>query len=171
MRNRLVAVELDPEEVVFSMDVESLYTNVPVVEAILLAADKLYASDKQPSIDKDTFIRLLSLAVTNVYFMANGRWYKQCDGVAMGSALAVILANLWLSQNEGPLSGTDTTFSSSRPNVDKCQTDETLCMRCQTKVTKRGYSIRCKVCLTWCHRKCTDLTVDDIKRYKRNKTP
>ena len=54
MRNRLVAVELDPEEVVFSMDVESLYTNVPVVEAILLAADKLYASDKQPSIDKDT---------------------------------------------------------------------------------------------------------------------
>ena len=100
-----------------------------------------------------------------------GWGYKQCDSVAMGSALAVILANLWLSQYEGVLSGTDITFSSSRPNVDKCQTDETVCMRCQTNVTKRGYSIRCNVCLTWCHRKCTDLTVDDIKRYKRNNTP
>ena len=76
MRNRLVAAELEPDEVVSSMDVESLYTNVPVVEAILLAADKLYASEKQPPIDKDTFIRLFSLAVTNVNFMANGRWYN-----------------------------------------------------------------------------------------------
>ena len=51
--------------------------------------------------------------------MANCRWYKQYDGVAMGSALAVILANLWLSQYEGVLSGTDTTLSvsSSRPNT------------------------------------------------------
>ena len=46
MKNRLVAAELEPDEVVFSMDVESLYTNVPLVEAILLATDKLYASDK-----------------------------------------------------------------------------------------------------------------------------
>ena len=117
-----------------------------VVETILLAAGKLYASDKQPSIDKDTFIRLLSLAVTNVHFMANGRWYRQCDGVAMGSALAVILANLWLSQYDEAFSGTDITFSSTCPNEGKCQTDKTVCMRCQTKVTKRGYLISCNVC-------------------------
>ena len=43
-------------------------------------------------------------------------------------------------------------------------------MRCQNKVTKRGYSIRCNVCLIWCHRKCTGLKVDDIRRYSRNKT-
>ena len=155
MKNRLVAAELEPDEVVFSMNVESLYTNVPLMEAILLAADKLYASDKQPPMDKETFIRLLSVAVTNVHFISNGRWYKQYDGVAMGSALSVILANLWLSQYEGALSGTDTTLSvsSSRPNEDKYKAGRSLCIRCQTIVTKRGYSIR-----------CTDLKVDDMRR-------
>ena len=150
------------------MDVEILYTNVPVVETILLAADKLYASEKQPPIDKDNFIRLLSLAVTNEHFMANGRWYKQCDGVSMGSALAVILANLWLSQYEGVLSGAGTTLSVSNA---RSSSDKSVCMSCQNKVTKRGYSIRCNVCLIWCHRKCTDLKVDDMRWYSRNKTP
>ena len=150
------------------MDVEILYTKVPVVETILLAADKLYASEKQPPIDKDNFIRLLSLAVTNVHFMANGRWYKQCDGVSMGSALAVILANLWLSQYEGVLSGAGTTLSVSNASSSS---DKSVCMSCQNKVTKRGYSIRCNVCLICCHRKCTDLKVVDMRRYSHNKTP
>ena len=28
--------------------------------------------------------------------MCDGRWYIQTDGVAMGSSLAVILANIWM---------------------------------------------------------------------------
>ena len=32
--------------------------------------------------------------------MACGNWCQQVDGVAMGSAMAVILANLWLGQFE-----------------------------------------------------------------------
>ena len=45
----------------------------------------------------------------------------QCDGVAMGSALAVILANLWLSQYEGVLSGADTTLSVSNARSSSLQ--------------------------------------------------
>ena len=121
---------------------------------------------------RETFIRLLSLAVTNVYFIANGPWYKQCDCVAMGSVLAVILANCGSvnmkgsSRRQTPLCRL-AVHVQTRTNIKLAE----LCMRYQTKVTKRGYSIRCNECHTWCRRKCTDLKVDDIRRYSRNNTP
>ena len=38
----------------------------------------------------------MELAVTDVHFMCDGRWFVQVDGVAMGSTLSVILANIWM---------------------------------------------------------------------------
>ena len=50
---------LDAGEVVISFDVKSLYTNVPVKEAIQEAAERLYCGDvKTPPVDKETFIIL-----------------------------------------------------------------------------------------------------------------
>ena len=69
---------------------ENLYAIEPaLVETIDLAANKLYAADTQPPLDKDTCIRLPSFAVSKVHFMARGQCYKQCDRVAMGSTLEV----------------------------------------------------------------------------------
>ena len=82
-----------------SMDLVSLYTKVPVLEAIQTAADKVFV-DSPPALDRDTFVSLLTLAVTNIHFMACGKWFRQRDGAAMGSSLSVILANLWLSELE-----------------------------------------------------------------------
>ena len=89
-------VNLEEDEVIVSLDVKSLYTNVPVLESIELAADILYNSEELPPVDKETFKDLMKMAVTDVYFMCDGRWYIQTDGVAMGSSLAVILANIWM---------------------------------------------------------------------------
>ena len=56
--DRLKDVVLEEDEEVISYDVVSLYTNVPVLEAITVCADLLYnlPSDQRPVIDKDTFI-------------------------------------------------------------------------------------------------------------------
>ena len=45
--DKLKTVQLEEEEVMISFDVSSLYTNVPVKEAIVQAADRLYAGDLQ----------------------------------------------------------------------------------------------------------------------------
>ena len=43
------------------MDVKSLYTNVSVLEAINIAADKVYYLEEKPPMDKSIFMQLMRL--------------------------------------------------------------------------------------------------------------
>ena len=86
---------------IVSFDVSSLYTNVPVIEAIHLAAERLYQlEDGKPEVEKEGFIELAKLACSNVIMSTPNGYHKQIDGLAMGSQPALRLANLWLSQFE-----------------------------------------------------------------------
>ena len=89
-------IALDPNETIISLDLKSLYTNVPLKEAIEIALQKLYSQESPPEIQRATMKRLLNLAVSKVYFKCNDSCYVQVDGLAMGASLALILANLWL---------------------------------------------------------------------------
>ena len=93
-------IALDSDETIISLDVKSLYTNVPLKEAIEIALLKLYSQESPPEIQRATRKRLLNMAVSKVYFKCNDSWYVQIDGLAMGASLAVILANLWLKKYE-----------------------------------------------------------------------
>ena len=95
-REILESTNLEPNENLISLDVKSLYTNVPLKEAIDIALRKLYEQDEPPSIARKTMKRLLNMAVSQVHFKCNETWCVQKDGLAMGASLAVILANLWL---------------------------------------------------------------------------
>ena len=95
--------QLDTDEVMISFDVTALYTNVPVNEAIQLAAEKLYSGNpgiKYPPVVKATFITLTNLASKDVVMWTPEGYYRQTDGLAMGSQPAGPLANIWLSQFE-----------------------------------------------------------------------
>ena len=99
--DQLKDVTLDTDEVVISFDVSSLYTNVPVNEAIEEAADRLYSGDfPTPPVSKVTFITLTKLSTTNVILSTHDGLYRQIDGLAMGSQPAPPLANIWLSKFE-----------------------------------------------------------------------
>ena len=91
---------MDEDELMVSLDVKSLYTNVPVEEAIEIALKELYPSDEVPEIPRSAMKSLLRLAVTNVHFKCNKMWYTQLDGLAMGASLAVFLADLWMKSFE-----------------------------------------------------------------------
>ena len=84
MKKRLTDVQLLDDEEIFSLDVRSLYTNVPVAEAIDTACHVLYNSDSAPEIDRDTCKQLMQLAVTDVNFMCGDKWYVQKDGSCNG---------------------------------------------------------------------------------------
>ena len=78
---------MNEDELVVSLDVKSLYTNVTAEEAIEIAIKDLYSSDENPEISRSAVKSLLRLAVTNVHFKYNKMWYIQLDVLAMGASL------------------------------------------------------------------------------------
>ena len=81
-----------------SLDVDSLFTNIPLEETINICTNFLYNNeDVIEGINKSEFKNLLSLATQESYFIFNDVLYKQKDGVAMGSPLGSTMANVFLS--------------------------------------------------------------------------
>ena len=99
--DKIKDVVLEDDEVIISFDVSSLYTNVPVDEAIHEAAELLYSGEvSAPPVDKETFVKLLQLATKDVVMLTHEGYYRQTDGLAMGAKPAPPLANIWLSKYE-----------------------------------------------------------------------
>ena len=89
--------EQNPELFMASFDVDSLFTNVPLDETIDISVKKLFGRKKKyKGFTKENFKKLLSFAVKDSFFIFNGTYYKQVDGVAMGSPLGPTLANIFL---------------------------------------------------------------------------
>ena len=71
-----------------SLDVDSLFTNIPLEETIDICVDNLYSDNENPpNIPKHNFRNLLNIATKETFFMFNNKYHKQVDGVAMGSPL------------------------------------------------------------------------------------
>ena len=81
-----------------SLDVDSLFTNIPLEETIDICTNTLFENmEKVEGLSKIEFKELLSLATKESYFIFNGKHYKQVDGVAMGSPLGPTFANVFLA--------------------------------------------------------------------------
>ena len=99
-------LSLEENEELVSYDVTSLYTNVPVYEAIEDCANMLYSGRYQvPPVDKETFVQLLTLCTCNVLMQTHDGFYRQVDGLAMGSPPAPLLANGWMSKYDPLIKG------------------------------------------------------------------
>ena len=84
-----------------SLDVDSLFTNIPLDETIDICINQLFENtDTIEGFKKSELKQLLCFATKESYFIFNGLLYKQIDGVAMGSPLAPSLANAFLSYYE-----------------------------------------------------------------------
>ena len=90
-------------------DMTSLLTNTPLSDTIRLAVDLIKISQTDLSISEKDLTSLFNFATCKVYFLFKGKFYDQIDRVAMGSLLALVLANLfmirskkeWLSDYDG----------------------------------------------------------------------
>ena len=84
-----------------SLDVDSLFTNIPLVETINICCDLLFRDN--PIVDglnKSEFKTLLTLATQESFILFNGSYYQQIDSAAMGSPLGPTLANIFLCYHE-----------------------------------------------------------------------
>ena len=83
-----------------SYDVMSLFTNIPLDETVNIAVDILLKSNPQIKITKEDLKKLFQFATSKSHFLFDGNYYDQVDGVAMGSPLGPVLANLFMAYHE-----------------------------------------------------------------------
>ena len=81
-----------------SFDITSLFTNVPLDEAISICAESLYRRllTCAPSSPESAFVELMKLATKSVSFSFNDTMYRQVDDISLGSPLDPILAKTTL---------------------------------------------------------------------------
>ena len=77
-----------------SFDVESLFTNIPLEECIDLAVNYISEGNPDLKLTEPELRSLFTVATAQTHFLFNGSFYDQIDGLAMGSPLAPVLANL-----------------------------------------------------------------------------
>ena len=77
-----------------SLDLVSLFTNVPLQATVQIILDKIFIEPGfiYQGFDRDDFEKLLKLAVLDTDFLFDSKHYKQIDSVAMGSPLGPVLA-------------------------------------------------------------------------------
>ena len=85
-----------------------MFTNVPLDETIKILADRAFRnnwfnSECNLNISKQDLTDLLGVATKGQLFQFNGSLYEQIDGVAMGSPLGPLLANVFMSSIEEKL--------------------------------------------------------------------
>ncbi|MGR8252493.1 reverse transcriptase domain-containing protein, partial [Escherichia coli] len=85
-------LQLQPDELLVSFDVVSLFTNVPLDDCLEVINSNLNVSDH--------IIDLLKHCLEGTFFLYKNQYYLQIDGVAMGSPIAPVIANIWMEYFE-----------------------------------------------------------------------
>lgn len=91
---------LESDTILFSLDVVSLFTNVPVdyaIESVDLRWDEI---KEHTRVEKSSFMLMLKLILESTFFQYNGSFYKQKYGMPMGSPLSPVVANIVLERIE-----------------------------------------------------------------------
>ena len=84
-------------EIMVSFDVESLFTNVPIEDAVQAALRKLEADPclaNRTTLTPAQIADLLDFVLRSTDFQYNGLIYEQQEGAAMGSPVSAVIANL-----------------------------------------------------------------------------
>jgi hypothetical protein len=82
----LGSLQVDTHDIMVSFDIVSLFTKVPISEAMDLLGRHF----------EEDVLGLFRHVLTTSYFTFNGQFYGQTDGVAMGSPLSPVIANFYM---------------------------------------------------------------------------
>ena len=84
-----------------SFDIESLFTNIPLQETIDLCVENLFQDRTHvDNLSKDSFRALLTRTMSESLIVFDQQFYKQHDGVEMGTSFEPTLANVFLCYHE-----------------------------------------------------------------------
>ena len=115
------------DESLVSFDVTSLFTNVPIREAVEVIRSKLWEDDyliERTPLSQDRIGELLGLCLRSTYFSYGCEFYEQRKGAAMGSPVSAVLANMYMEF----LKELALESAPSRPRIWKRYVDDTCCI-------------------------------------------
>jgi len=87
-------------DILLSLDVISLFNNIPQDLAIEGISNRWNMIKKNTNIPMKDFISALQLILSSTYFTFNGKIYKQTYGTPMGSPLSPVIADIVLQDLE-----------------------------------------------------------------------
>ena len=118
--------------IIASLDVESLFTNLPIHDTIDIVLNRCYnhPSLSKPKITSEHLKTLLEICTTESIFRCpRGKLHRQVDGVSMGSPLGPILADFYLGNLEENLFENEEL----RPSIYGRYVDD-IFLKCENKM-------------------------------------
>lgn len=110
-------LKLTDDEVMVSFDVQSLFTCLPVQDCIEIVKRRL--SEQNMGME---YAELLEHCLTSGYMLWNGEFYVQVDGVAMGSPVSPVVADIFMEDFEEKA----LSLSPVKPRIFKRYVDDTF---------------------------------------------
>lgn len=93
------SLTLTSDSAFFSMDVDNLYTNIPI-EAGINCVRTVFERNPDPKRPDQELLRLLEISLTRNDFVFNEKYYLQVKGTAMGKRFAPAYANIFMANWE-----------------------------------------------------------------------
>ena len=101
LKNILNGFTVQPGMSLCTLDITSLYTNIPHNEGIQSTKEMLVIHKPPDSLPHNSYIiELLELVLTNNHFEFNGKYCHQMSGTAMGTKLVPSYANVFMTMFE-----------------------------------------------------------------------
>lgn len=91
---------IPPGYKIISLDVISLYTNIPTTTATIVIEKNWKKLKPHTKLDKEQFMKALDLCLNSTYFEFEGKIYEQIFGLPMGAPLSPVVANIVLEELE-----------------------------------------------------------------------
>ena len=97
--SRIKQLIIPQDAILFTMDVDSLYTNIDIQEGIQAIQNIFWKNPNKKRPDKE-LLQLLEINLTRNDFEFNGEFFLQTKGTAMGKKFAPAYANIFMAQWE-----------------------------------------------------------------------
>ena len=115
--SKIRRLQLPPKTILVTMDVESLYTNIPLKEGLHLCEQALNKRDlAEKKVKTSNLMRLLEIQAYNNDFQFGEETFLQIHGTAMGKSWAPALADLFMANWEETLFQHCQTHNIPHPN-------------------------------------------------------
>lgn len=92
-------VIIPPCAKLISLDVDSLFTNVPHQECLHIL-ENMFEKQRLVPGEREDLISLTNLCMNQNYFRFNNQYYRQKEGLAMGSPLSPLMADIFMDNFE-----------------------------------------------------------------------